>query len=127
VTAYARRPAAAGDLRDTAEAVGVALEVRAWADAPAGLTADVVVSTVPSGVADPLAAAVPTAPGTLLDVVYDPWPTPLAAAWAEHGGRVASGLDLLLHQAVLQVRLMTGREAPVAVMRAALAEAVAAR
>ncbi len=127
VSAYARRPEAAEDLRRTADAVGVPLEVLAWAGAAAGLTADVVVSTVPVGAADPLAASVPSAPGTLLDVVYDPWPTPLAAAWAAQGGRVASGLDLLLHQAVLQVRLMTGRDAPVAAMRAALAAAVAAR
>lgn len=127
VTAYARRPEAAGDLRATAEAVGVILEVRPWSDAAAGLGADVVVSTVPRGAGDALAQDVPATPGTLLDVVYDPWPTPLAAAWAEHGGQVASGLDLLLHQAVLQVRLMTGRDAPVAAMRAALARAAADR
>ena len=127
VTAYARRPQAADDLRRAATAVGVALDVLAWAGAAAGLTADVVVSTVPSGAADPLAGSVTAVPGTLLDVVYDPWPTPLAGAWAAHGGRVASGLDLLLHQAVLQVRLMTGRDAQVDAMRSALAEAVAAR
>jgi shikimate dehydrogenase len=127
VTAYVRRPAAAEDLRGTAEAVGVTLEVRAWADAGSGLGADVVVSTVPRGAADPLAGQVPTTPGTLLDVVYDPWPTPLAAAWTARGGAVASGLDLLLHQAVRQVRLMTGRDAPVAVMRAALEAAAADR
>lgn len=127
VTAYARRPAAAERLSATAVAVGVTLDVRDWSGAAAALGADVVVSTVPSGAADELATAVPAAPGTLLDVVYDPWPTPLAAAWTESAGRVASGLDLLLHQAVLQVRLMTGLEAPVDAMRAALSEALAAR
>ncbi|MBI1377152.1 MAG: shikimate dehydrogenase [Frankiales bacterium] len=127
VTAYARRPGAADDLRATAEAVGVALEVRPWDQAGSGLNAGVVVSTVPRGVADALSGAVPARAGTLLDVVYDPWPTPLAGAWAAAGGAVGSGLDLLLHQAVAQVRLMTGRTPTVAVLRAALEAAAAAR
>jgi len=127
VTAYARRPAAAADLARTAAAVGVPLVVRPWAEAAEGLDADVVVSTVPVGIADPLAAAVPLAPGTLLDVVYDPWPTPLAAAWGAAGGEVASGLDMLLHQAVGQVQLLTGLRPPVDVMRAALQAAAGSR
>jgi shikimate dehydrogenase len=127
VTAYVRRPQAAGDLHVTAAAVGVEIEVRPWAGATEGLGADVVVSTVPAGAADELAAAVPAAPATLLDVVYSPWPTPLATAWSAAGGRVVSGLDLLLHQAVRQVLLMTGRAAPVEVMRAALEDAVRER
>jgi len=127
VTAYVRRPAAALDLARTAETVGVTLEIRPWSQSPDGLWADVVVSTVPRGVADELAEQVPGAPGTLLDVVYDPWPTTLAAAWSAAGGGVASGLDLLLHQAVRQVRLMTGLDAPVEILRAALLEAAAAR
>jgi shikimate dehydrogenase len=60
-------------------------------------------------------------PGVLLDVLYAPWPTPLAAAWAAAGGTVLGGLDLLVHQAVLQVELMTGRSVPVHVLRQALA------
>ena len=47
----------------------------------------------------------------VFDVVYDPWPTPLAA-FARSSGRVlVAGLDLLVHQAVLQVELMTGAAA----------------
>ena len=56
--------------------------------------------------------------GTLLDVSYHPWPTPLAAVWRTHA--VASGRDLLLWQAVEQVRLMTGLDPNPAVMAAAL-------
>ena len=41
----------------------------------------------------------------LLDVAYAPWPTALASAWSERGGRVAPGLDMLVHQALLQVRI----------------------
>ena len=127
VTAYVRRPAAALELLRTAEIVGVALEIRPWSECAEGLSADVVVSTVPRGVADELAEQVPSAAGTLLDVVYDPWPTALGAAWSAAGGGVASGLDVLLHQAVRQVRLMTGLDAPVEVLRAALLEAANAR
>ena len=56
----------------------------------------------------------------VFDVVYDPWPTPLAAAAAADGRVVVGGLDLLLWQAVDQVRAMTGRfDVPVDAMRAA--------
>lgn len=127
VTGYVRRADAGAELRATGEAVGVEVEVRPWDGVADALVAPVVVSTVPKGVADPLAAAVPDRPGSLLDVVYDPWPTPLAAAWSALGGAVASGLDMLLHQAVGQVRLMTGREPSVEAMRAALDAAAAAR
>ena len=64
-------------------------------------------------------AAVADAP-VVFDVVYDPWPTPLAAAAQADGRLVVGGLDLLLWQAVDQVRAMTGRfDVPVAAMRAA--------
>ena len=36
----------------------------------------------PAGAADELAGSVPLGAGVLLDVVYAPWPTALAAAWA---------------------------------------------
>ena len=78
------------------------------------------VSTTPAGAADNLVGVVPDDPGLLFDVVYDPWPTVLAARWAAAGGRVLSGLDLLVHQAVGQVALMTGRTVPVDVLRAAV-------
>jgi len=92
------------------------------------VAAEAVVATPPAGGADGLAEQVQRAelhPGqVLLDVVYDGWPTPIATAWSSAGGRIAGGDLMLLHQAVEQVRLMTGRSAPVAVMRAALAKAL---
>ena len=127
VTGYVRRPEAGEELVATGAAVGVEVGIRPWDAAAEALDAPVVISTVPRGAADPLAAAVPAAPGVLLDVVYDPWPTPLAAAWSAHGGAVASGLAMLLHQAVGQVRLMTGQEPPVDAMRVALDVAAASR
>jgi shikimate dehydrogenase len=84
---------------------------------------EVVVSTVPAGALDAFAAS--SDPGgevpVLLDVVYAPWPTPLASVYAAAGGQVIPGTTMLLHQAAAQVRLMTGREAPLEAMRAALA------
>jgi len=89
--------------------------------------ADLVISTLPGGAADPLSST-PWNPGTtVLDVVYAPWPTPFAGSALAAGCRVVSGLTVLLHQAVAQVELMTGRPGPVEAMRTALATAVAAR
>ncbi|HEU4425280.1 MAG TPA: shikimate dehydrogenase [Pilimelia sp.] len=121
VTVVARRPVAVEQLRPVAAAVGVALAGAAWTEAAARLGAGVVVSTVPKGVADPLAAQASWDRSTVLfDAIYDPWPTPLAASAAAAGCRVVSGLDLLLAQALGQFRQFTGVPAPEEAMRAAL-------
>src|SRR5262249_16369293 len=89
--------------------------------APEAYRSDLLISTVPKGAADPLTADRGWQDkGTVLDVVYDPWPTPLAVSAAASGWRIASGLDMLLHQAARQVSLMTGRTPPVDAMRDAL-------
>ncbi len=59
------------------------------------------------------AAALAVGCGTPSDAIYDPWPTPLAAAAADAGCHIVSGLDLLLTQAVRQFELFTGVDAPV--------------
>ena len=59
------------------------------------------------------------APASVLDVVYHPWPTPLAQAAQAASWVVANGYAMLLHQAAAQVELMTGKSAPLAAMRAA--------
>jgi shikimate dehydrogenase len=85
-----------------------------------------VISTVPKGVADHLEVSWQSRT-VLFDAIYDPWPTPLAASAQVAGCPVASGLDLLLAQAVRQFTLFTGQSAPIDAMRAALSEAVARR
>ena len=129
VSLAVRSAVRAAPVLSAAAALGVDLSVVPWDTAASVLgSAAVAVSTVPAGAADAFAGELPTAVhGRLLDVVYDPWPTPLAAAWAERGGAVVSGLEMLLHQAAEQVRLMTGLEPPVSAMRAALEAAVQAR
>ncbi|WP_019356141.1 shikimate dehydrogenase [Streptomyces sp. AA1529] len=125
ITVYVRSAERAREMRGWGERLGVPVRTADWARAAEGLAAPLVVSTTPAGATDGLAAAAPAAGGTLFDVLYDPWPTALAAAWH---GPVLGGLDLLVHQAVLQVELMTGRSpAPLAAMRAAGEAELAAR
>lgn len=80
---------------------------------------DVVVSTVPADVAAAHVGSIVRVP-LLLDAIYHPWPTPLAEAVTAAGGRVVSGLEMLLHQAFAQVEQFTGRPAPKEAMIAAL-------
>ncbi|XTZ18022.1 shikimate dehydrogenase [Micromonospora echinospora] len=124
VTVAARRPEAVAELRPVAGALGVPMAAAPWAEAAAHLDADVVVSTLPKGAADPFADPAAWRPGTVcFDALYDPWPTPLAASAQAAGCPVVSGLDLLLAQAVGQFEHFTGVTAPVEAMRAALAAA----
>ncbi len=81
--------------------------------------ADLLVSTVPAQAQTPAVLAVAGQVGAVFEVVYDPWPTPLASAALEAGVPVVDGLDLLAHQAVLQVALMTGGTVGVEVLREA--------
>jgi len=128
VVAYVRSEARAAEMRQWGERFDVEVRTADWADADQALRAPLVVATTPAGTTDALAAAVPERPATLFDVLYDPWPTALAARWSAYGGAVVSGLDLLVHQAVLQVEQMTGRSpAPLAAMRQAGELALAAR
>ncbi|MFG3491327.1 shikimate dehydrogenase [Streptomyces sp. NPDC047972] len=128
VTAYVRSEARAEEMRGWGERLGVEVRTAAWDDAKEAFAAPLVVATTPAGTTNALASAVPDAVGTLFDVLYDPWPTALAAAWSDRGGKVVGGLDLLVHQAVLQVEQMTGvPRAPLAAMRAAGERALAAR
>ena len=128
VVAYVRSETRAAEMRHWGERLGVEVRTADWADAAEGLRAPLVFATTPAGTTDALSSVVPERPATLFDVLYEPWPTALAARWSAYGGAVVSGLDLLVHQAVLQVEQMTGRKpAPLAAMRRAGETALAAR
>jgi shikimate dehydrogenase len=129
VTVVARRPAAIDELGPVAAGLGVPLAGAPWDSAVELLDRDVVISTVPRGVADPLVRAGRFGAGpeprfgratVVFDALYDPWPTPLAATAQAVGCRIVSGLDLLLAQALGQFEQFTGVPAPVDAMRAAL-------
>jgi shikimate dehydrogenase len=122
ITVAARNPEKAAGLVKLAHRVGVSarfcdLSGNAVADAVAA--AGTLVSTLPADVAARHAKVFAGAP-VLLDAIYEPWPTPLAMAVAAAGGRVISGLQMLLHQAFAQVEQFTGLPAPRAAMEAAL-------
>ena len=76
--------------------------------------ADIVISTVPAHVADGLALALCEYCkeksikhlGALLDVVYDPRPSQILKVWRKYGIGIG-GEEMLLHQALDQVKLMT--------------------
>ena len=103
------------------------LTFREAANLGEALRPDIVVSTIPAAAQGEAALRVASAAPVVFDVVYDPWPTPLARLAATEGLTLVSGLDLLVHQAALQVELMTGLPAPLAVMRGAGEAALAAR
>ncbi|MHC3471684.1 shikimate dehydrogenase [Streptomyces sp. 7R007] len=128
VVVYVRSEARAAEMRQWGERLDVEVRTEDWADAAGALRAPLVVATTPAGTTDALASAVPERPATLFDVLYEPWPTELAARWSAYGGAVVSGLDLLVHQAVLQVEQMTGHSpAPLEAMRKAGEHALADR
>jgi shikimate dehydrogenase len=120
----ARDPSRASGLLTTADRLGLKARLRPWtdlADDDAALP-DLLISTVPAGAADDYSERIRLtrhAPPAVLDVVYHPWPTPLAQAAAAAGSVVASGYAMLLHQAAAQVELMTGKPAPLEAMRQA--------
>jgi shikimate dehydrogenase len=128
-TLVVRDPARAAE---TVHAVGAhpsapVVDVLALAEVVA-LPGDVLVSTLPASAQTPeLLAAVAGIP-LVFDVVYDPWPTPLAAASERTGRTVLSGLDLLVAQALNQVVAMTGRfDVAAGAMRRAAEDELAAR
>lgn len=115
-------------LRAVAAECGIRLEAVAF-EPRAVDGADLVISTVP---ADASAELVDwnvswRAGAVLFDLIYAPWPTPFASAVASAGVRVVGGLDLLAHQAVGQIALMTGEDIEVDVLREAGRRALAQR
>ncbi|MDR7303295.1 shikimate dehydrogenase [Haloactinomyces albus] len=122
VTLAVREPARATGVLDTAERVGLRVRTERLDSldlSVASSAADVVVSTLPAGAVDAHAREL-TGAACLLDVIYHPWPTPLATAVQQAGGMLATGLDMLLHQAFGQVEQFTGYTAPRERMRAAM-------
>lgn len=120
VTLLARDVARTGAVSEAVRRLGLDIEVAPLEELEGRLDVDLVVSTLPSGAADRHREALAASRADLFDVVYAPWPTEAARAVAGRGGRVVGGFPMLLHQAVAQVRLMTGRDdVPVDAMRAA--------
>ena len=109
----AREPERAAFLQPLAIALGVELTIRRLGMMDRSLIVpSAVISTLPGDVEHSMVYPEAVREGSaLLDVAYEPWPSELAKSWAEAGGTVVSGLEMLLHQAVGQVRIfVTGEE-----------------
>lgn len=122
VTVIARDAGRARGALELADELGMAARVIGFDDdavRDASASAGAVVSTIPADAGALVAEAVAVAP-VVLDAIYNPWPTPLAAAVERAGHTVVSGLQMLLNQAYGQVEQFTGRPAPRAAMAAAL-------
>lgn len=121
----AKADALVASMPDLGFGLGVAADLAGWWH-ESRPPVDVVISTVPGGVANEAVAGMlddhddaSMRGTTLLDVVYADWPTPLGRAAAARGATVVSGLEMLVHQAARQFELFTGRAAPVEAMQAA--------
>jgi shikimate-5-dehydrogenase len=109
-------------LTEVAARLGVAVDLIELGPELAATRWELLISTIPAAGAEPVAKqllAGNVSAAAVFDVVYDPWPAPLAAAAEKAGATVISGFELLVQQAVGQVELMTGLRPPVEAMRAA--------
>lgn len=120
-----RDPSRAQQAADLAVAGGAEVTIRRI-DQPMIDKVDLLVSTVPGDAIGSRSHELVEAARAVFDVIYDPWPTPIGLAADEAGLTTVSGLDLLAHQAALQVELMTGSSvSPQLLRKAALAELIA--
>ncbi|WP_243063066.1 shikimate dehydrogenase [Humibacter sp. RRB41] len=122
VTVQVREPARAANLANLAHSVGLRIDIGRFGGELENRP-DLVVSTLPGGaganggaraIVSGEAIARAAADGVLLlDVAYDPWPTDVVRIWnllagagaGSAPGNVLSGLAMLVHQALLQVRI----------------------
>ncbi|NLE99244.1 MAG: shikimate dehydrogenase [Propionibacterium sp.] len=117
VTILVRNPDRAAGLLELARALDIPAEARLLSDPIEPV--DLLASTIPAEATAPYARQWADSAAALFDVVYDPWPTPVAVA-ARDAGRIAlNGLDLLAGQAVDQFYLLTGRQVTLEACRSA--------
>jgi shikimate dehydrogenase len=124
VAIHARRPEAAAELAAALSGIGRVTAV----DAFPGPAPDLVVNATPLGgvsalTESPVEADALSDVRVVCDLAYRPdaRPTPLCAAARALGIPVVDGLEVLARQGAASFRLWTGRQAPLEVMRAALA------
>lgn len=122
------------DLRNAADAVAAIGRHPARPDVAvigldqvSGADDGILVSTIPAAAQSGSLVDRAFPANVLFEVTYNHWPTPLVEAAVANGVAVVSGLDLLVHQAVLQFTMFTGHNGPLDVMRAAGERALAER
>lgn len=92
--------------------LGVGYEVGVFGEVPDADAVDIVVATVSAPLEPEVAAGIVAMTRTCFDVTYNHYPTRLDVAAREAGIVQLSGIDLLVGQALEQIRLMTGRGCP---------------
>lgn len=112
VSVAVRTPAKAHDLHGIAQSAGLSFNVVPFAEVRrAASSADLLISTLPGGIDTGLdfgAEFMRRVP--LYDVAYSPWPSPLGVQWQRAGAQLISGLGMLLHQALVQVRIFVNAD-----------------
>lgn len=103
VEVRARRPERASGLVRLGETLGVQVSVASLTDPVDEV--ELTVASLPGATVldDHLVRLLAHSGGALFDVAYSPWPSALASSWT--GGQAISGLGMLLHQAVRQIRI----------------------
>ena len=109
VTVLARRIEAARALAERFDGVaGQAGKLVVDAGALGSLSGEsptLVISTLPGHGVDWTQLAVPAGGAPLFDVAYSPWPSAGAQRWRAAGGTAHSGVEMLVEQALIQVRI----------------------
>jgi shikimate dehydrogenase len=110
---WVRTPGKASSMQELGSKLGVAVTLRSFTEPESGIgQPDAVISTLPNGsVVNLLVSEQVRRHSVLFDVAYDPWPTALARAWSDASARVISGIEMLLGQALVQVRIFVGGDA----------------
>lgn len=108
---FVRSPQRAAALAEVGSTLGVEVLIGSLDDAARPEHApDAVISTLPNGAGVEIEFDEQLRRKAILfDVAYHPWPTPLAASWQQAGGTVISGLEMLVLQALMQVRIFTAK------------------
>lgn len=106
----------------------LAIEFIPWGSAADFRKFDLVVNTTPGDTASIFVDQIFSVTSTFFEVLYNPWPTSLLSQWRSSGGYGIDGLDLLIHQAILQAEIFAScsidRELMAKMLRIAGAEAL---
>jgi shikimate dehydrogenase len=111
ITVFARNFESAADLKDRAKASSIDIRVKPLKNGKRSLLGfDLVISTLPSGALDSAAVKLRKSSfskpkGVLLDVAYHPWPSELASTWSRSTLTCISGIEMLIWQAIGQIRI----------------------
>lgn len=108
ISVIVRTPQKAFYLETVGQECGVNVSVHSFDQMSEIAAIDVAISTLPGDVEQSLETLPRTSRATLLDVAYNPWPSARGTQWSAAGGEVVSGLRMLAHQALIQVRIFVG-------------------